>query len=1597
MPTKNKNNDVNYVPTLEEYIAEQINLTRNAAVNKSLTRTMPRVPKGIKRGERWNPVTKKVEPIYENGNSCAYTFADNYNQNWTSSEDFRQNHDKYGFKEVNWNDRKAGDCVLVIGDDNVAKHTMMYDSDNSVGQPLYNHSNGGYDESAIRKKAKYPVPLNNKLTYTFVGTPADSTQWINKYKQLYGNQMKCGGRRKAQLGLDIREGGIAIPIANNMFYIEGRKHAAGGVVIGPNSKNGVEVEGGEVVEMIDSNHPSVGRQFKAGGQQQTMRVFSSVPFLRGVSPAQLVMGGANPNKVFKAQEDFKDKNRINDDGTHYQNGGQKKSNSAIRTEADKKVPAYNRAVYSLVDPTMAYPTKKEAFGYAIGAGIKAMRNPNDMVYWVTDSVSDAAWRKRHGLSYDNKFLIPNEDGSVRLPKDREMEIPTDTTMLKNRIAANKKLAKRYPEGSEKRDIVDWALRVDGMALDSLRHTYRTGEPVTINEGAYNSRRLINNGELSYPEIMPHNVMQNYAIQYDKSKDKMNYWDTYNFNEFEWGVPGKPFEIRGSIPLKRFGGLNRSEDYGSKKKPYPNVSKSDFAGGHRSYPIPTKADAVDALRLAGLHGRSDVKAKVYRKYPELRKKAEMGIYQPKRNDKGQVILDPNNYQDVKWLHEQQGKRGAKAVHKGQKEFLEDALNRTAPIMLGIAAANPITTATSLAGGYLLGKVGELGGELYKGLTGEDYTREGKVIGQTIGSLGGPIGAKLFGKGATNAWNTYKSNRLNSTQTLVDVPESGLTIRPNVRTNKPKQLDVTNNQKYLPTDVEDLTWKEPKALLETQAQVTRRDLKNFNRWAKLFGYEPVPLRYAETKSIADRHVQDRIRQHNTFLRGVAKPNKLQLQAIEYELAKEGITNPTDYDVYNYMATHSAPITGAGRADLRPIQVRKHKVGNFNLSKTSDSPIGALYTQGSGRGAAGYAGMGPESGGHRRTGVVVEVARPTNFRPEASYAEWVKENDFNFGDVRSKGFHKKVANRVVETGKAPEGYNLSDEDKQILFNEIKNEFAARPEPVYETAKHALDYIKNHRPNIVKNITQLDESAFNSLFKDSKRAYNEYLGKLMILNPKTVSFSKEVKKENDRFKNAYRDAVVLEGKRRKNKYLSDIDYNPEDYTQPDYSVLKSTSRNRGNAQQHYIFRAPIGEKILEGRGFYLPTEEEIINATVDHYPLWTPGYSRNTRKFGGIKKFKLGGSMIYTINGNIKNGLMSARPKAQYGKIDRKNKDYKVGPDGLIYKLAADGEWYTDGTKHVTAKDINNKTNLSKATSTPRGRGTKASTTSKAATKKGADVKYGTPLAEKKDSLYMTAIKNGNVYTPAIGDEEKIKSPYSTGGGQKSNSDDTKGRWIGQYKTTNVGDWIGLGSNLAGTIASYFMTKNAINKIPEPIKPVMAQAAKLKTRYNVEPQLTEIREAEQMNRAAVRRNTQSSNTSLAREQRLLNEARGARNTLYGQKENIETQLINQDRLNRQSVMRDNIRAYNEYLNRVTSTKMAQNEMRASNINNLISGLTGSVNSILGNIESRRATNNTLRAIAAANPNVDARLIGGFDYYIDPITKRKYNKNQQYIGQIGG
>lgn len=302
-------------------------------------------------------------------------------------------------------------------------------------------------------------------------------------KKLPQKQYAVGGKVP-----NVVAGGIAQPLGNNFFYMNGRKHSQGGIDIGPSDKTGIEVEGGEVVE--------------TNGNE--LKVYSAQPILNGASPAQLVMGGANPNKVFKAQEDFKDRNRINDDGTKYKEGGK------IYQAPDE----YKRQI-------------AESGSIIIGGYPTIAGNRN---YKFIKGLTKASRIGRTATNFINL-------------------------------------------GRQK--IYDLANKIDNTWINQgIKEVYRT----TIGKHGSNIPRTV------------------------------DYINKNNINENK----------------KAMGGLSRDKDYGSKKKPYPSVAKKDFAGGHRSYPIPTKADAVDALRLAGLHGRSDVKAKVYNKYPELRKKGNVGL-------------------------------------------------------------------------------------------------------------------------------------------------------------------------------------------------------------------------------------------------------------------------------------------------------------------------------------------------------------------------------------------------------------------------------------------------------------------------------------------------------------------------------------------------------------------------------------------------------------------------------------------------------------------------------------------------------------------------------------------------------------------------------------------------------------------------------------------------------------------------------------------------------------------------------------------------------------------------------------------------------------
>lgn len=764
---------------------------------------------------------------------------------------------------------------------------------------------------------KESFPSDDELGPTFpfniIQTPRSNG------KNLPQKQYAVGGKIP-----NVVAGGIAQPLGNNFFYMNGRKHSQGGIDIGPSDKTGIEVEDGEVVE--------------TNGNE--IKVYSAQPIINGVSPAKLVMGGANPNKVFKAQEDFKDKNRINDDGTKYKEGG------------------------------------------------KIYQAPNEYKRQIAESGSIIIGGYPTIAGNRNYKFIKGLTKASRIGR-------TATNLINL--------------GRQK--IYDLANKIDNTWINQgIKEVYRT----TIGKHGSNLPRTI------------------------------DYINKNNINENK----------------KAMGGLSRDKDYGSKKKPYPSVAKKDFAGGHRSYPIPTKADAVDALRLAGLHGRSDVKAKVYNKYPELRKKGNVGLV---------VSINGN-------------------------------------------VKNGLIHSPSSTGGL----------------------RDKFAVGG----------------------------------------------------------------------------------------------KRINRHGRTWEYDEQIGAYVP------------------------------------------ITNRT-----------------INRTSVYPI----------NKSARGETIVGSDYTFRNGR--------------------------------------WSKNS-----------------------------------------------------------------ITNNNVNTNTNKSNIDN-----------------------------------------------------GNRR-----------------PQYYAER---------------RLPLFE---DGAGI----TSGLVRAG------WSHGNNRG----------------ISTNNTNIPS----------------------------LSKTKSNGK-------------------------TPRGGRSKSSqSTQSISTKTPHTAVYNRNLPKVEASIPTTLPVSTN--TPAQG------TKYSDGKGQ------------GKFKNLTTADWIGLGSNVAGSLASYFASKRAINKMRGPGQPTLISANKLKTKYNINPQLDRIREDKFEAYRDIDSNTASSRVSLARKQRVRNAAGQAANELYGNKENIETNLINQDRRNQQSVRQFNAQQYNQYIDRKTAFDNGIREAKVTNINNLFSGINAGIQDMISRYENRKALNNTIGAMRASAPNVDDRIMkdAGVDYDEFIIRKRR-------------
>lgn len=1177
-------------------------------------------------------------------------------------------------------------------------------------------------------------------------------------KKLPQKQYAVGGKIP-----NVVAGGIAQPLGNNFFYMNGRKHSQGGIDIGPSDKTGIEVEGGEVVE--------------TNGNE--LKVYSAQPIINGVSPAKLVMGGANPNKVFKAQEDFKDRNGINDDGTKAKYGKEKYVAKSDNTR---------------VTPIMESPRN---------SGIKQ----GDFIY------------------YPETYRIANNT-LEKVPARREVDMtPLEQVNPEFDILLG---------GAGILRGVDKATKV-AMALD--KNISRT------------SQKAITKGRdaLGYYSISP-NIRYNLSV---------------NNGRKALGV--KPTKLLEAPRKQLTSNIGKYKDF---------VNILDSNGKVIDIPDVLQTNIDDTKAFL----KTFNKWNAHYGYEPIPLSAAKN---PKQADKliKDRLLEHNTF--IRGVHE-----------TGNEENINNILRRNS---IEPTAENRVKYyASTYAPDTGAGRAG----------FNSSYNGEGTIYSSNSLSTG--IGYA-------------KAKHRNEKDGFVVSVRRPIKFEGN-RENWVKNADF--------------------------------GFDNSKRSRLYADYElPYLLRYGKS-------ARTELSKHKTipYKDIVSKVNKINKSVYSDYIAnkiKKMINDP------NIKYKPSYQITGDIKQDYINNTIAR-EISNTDSYK----PNGYLELQ--------YA---------------YDIARKRGIN-SSTYSIRYDDKDYKVLDYIDDNF---TDYQTID--KIPE-----DEVKALYYNNVNNKLGKL---------------------LSKNYRKYVEKQFN---KQYRKAINKEIAKNGITDDELKEYieSKGIHPEHKKYN------VITSEK------------------------LVKSSRNEGNPYQHFIFTGDVGKQGLEVIDIVDVNSDKFkgIPYTRDHFGKYTKGYSRKSRKLGGknmivsisgnVKnglihspsstgglrdKFAVGGNRInrhgrtweydeqigayvpitnrtisrtsaYPINKSargetivdsdytFRNGRWSKNNNVNTNtnkpNIDNGNRRPQYYAKRRL-PLFEDGAGITSGLVRAGWSHGNNKGISTNNTNIPSLSETKSSRK----TPRGGRSKSSQSTQSIPTKTPPTAVYNRNL--PKVEANIPTTLPVSTNTPAKGTiSSDGKGQ--GKFKNLTTADWIGLGSNIAGSLASYFASRRAINKMRGPSQPTLISANKLKTKYNINPQLDRIREDKFEAYRDIDSNTASSRVSLARKQRVRNAAGQAANELYGNKENIETNLINQDRRNQQSVRQFNAQQYNQYIDRKAAFDNGIREAKVTNINNLFSGINAGIQDMISRYENRKALNNTIGAMRASAPNVDDRIMrdAGIDYDEFIIRKRR-------------
>lgn len=1207
---------------------------------------------------------------------------------------------------------------------------------------------------------KESLPSDDELGPTFpfniIQTPRSNG------KKLPQKQYAVGGKIP-----NVVAGGIAQPLGNNFFYMNGRKHSQGGIDIGPSDKTGIEVEDGEVVETNDNE----------------LKVYSAQPIINGVSPAKLVMGGANPNKVFKAQEDFKDRNGINDDGTKAKFGKEKHVAKSDNTR---------------VTPIMESPRN---------SGIKQ----GDFIYYpetyriANNTLEKVPARKEVNMTpleqINPEFDILLGGAGVLRGVDKATKVA---------MALDKNISRTSQKAITK-------------GRDALGY-YSISPNIRYNLSVNNGRKALG--------VKPTKLLEAPRKQLTSNIGK--YKDFVNILDSNGKVIDIPDILQTNIDdtkafLKTFNKWNTRYGY----EPIPLSAAKN----------PKQADKLIKDRLLehntfirGVHetGNEENINNILRKNgveptPENRAKYYASTYAP---DTGA------------------GRSGFNSLYNGEGT---------------IYSSNSLNTGI----GYAKAK--------------HRNEKDGFVV-----SIRRPIkfegNRENWVKNADFGFDNSKRSRLYADYELPYLLRYGKSARTELSKNK-----------TIP--YKDIVSKVNKINKSVYSDYIANKIKKI--------INDPNIKYKPSYQITGDIKQDYI--NNTIAREVSNtdsynPNGyLELQ-YAYDIARKRGINSSTYSI---------------RYDDKDYKILDYIDDNFTdyqtIDKIPEDEVKALY----------YNNVNNKLGKLLSKNYRKYVEKQFNKQYRKAINKEIAKNGITDDELKeyieSKGIHPEHKK-----------YNVITSEK--LVKSSRNEGNPYQHFIFtgDVGKQGFEVIDivDVNSDKFKGIPYTRDH-FGKYTKGYSRKSRKLGGKNMI-----VSISGNVKNgliHSPSSTGGLRDKFAVGGKR----------------------------INRHGRTWEYD----------EQNGYYVPITNRTISRT-SAYPINKS--ARGETIVGSDYTFRNGRwSKNSIINNNVNNNTNKSN-------IDNGNRRPQYYAERRL-PLFEDGAGITSGLVRAGWSHGNNKGVSMNNTNIPSLSATKSS----GKTPRGGRSKSSQSTQSVPTKTPPIAVYNRNL--PKVEANIPTTLPVSTSTPAKgTTSSDGKGQ--GKFKNITAADWIGLGSNVAGSLASYFASKRAINKMRGPGQPTLISANKLKTKYNINPQLDRIREDKFEAYRDIDSNTASSRVSLARKQRVRNAAGQAANELYGNKENIETNLINQDRRNQQSVRQFNAQQYNQYIDRKAAFDNGIREAKVTNINNLFSGINAGIQDMISRYENRKALNNTIGAMRASAPNVDDRIMrdAGVDYDEFIIRKRR-------------